>query len=413
MTRHHLPALLSPALALLLASGCVIIADGTTDTAGESSSDSDSDSDSDGGEALLELDGACGAMGVGDDLAVITTDFVSGGVSVAHADMSVDVDVATATTDTVAIGHGGDLYLVHRYGTNRIDVADAGDWSIRASYDVTVDGVAEPNPQALVFAGAGDNSGLGVLTLLGAPEIQLLDLAGDAPTKVGSVDISAFADADGNPEAGAAIACGSIVVVGVQRLDPNFLPVDSSYLIAVDTATEAAIDLDPDTEGLQGLELAGAWPRQLRADPGDPSGETILVLTSGIERIHVPTMTRSWAVDAADLEAVGVAGFAPQGFVTDAAGGVAYLIATDGVWPASAVWRLSLDDENPSAPEKIISGLVTNDNTLERVGDQLWVGDANPAASGMRVWDLAQDPPLELTSSPLGTGLPPYTVAKI
>ncbi|MEZ4381689.1 MAG: hypothetical protein R3A79_10085 [Nannocystaceae bacterium] len=412
MTRHLLPALLPPALALL-SSGCVIIADGTTATAGESSSDSDSDSDSGGDAPLLALDGPCGPTSVGDELAVITTDFVNGGVSVAHADMSVDVDVVAATTDTVATGHGGDLFLLHRYGFNAIDVVDGGDWSIRASYDVAVDGVAEPNPQALVFASAGEHSGHGVLTLLGAPELQILDLAGDAATKVGSVDISAFADADGNPEAGAAIACGSIVLVGIQRLDAAFVPVDSSYIIAVDTATESAIDLDPDTEGLQGLELAGAWPRQIRVDPGDPSGETILVLTAGIERIHVPTMTRSWAVDAAELAAVGVAGFAPQGFVTDAAGDVAYLIATDGAWPASAVWRLSLDADTPSAPEKIISGLMTNDSTLERVGDQLWVGDANPAASGMRVWDLAQDPPAELTSSPLDTGLPPYTVARI
>lgn len=392
-------------LTLSLTNACVIIGDGDSETAGDTASTSDSDSDS-GDDELVPLDGPCGgAPASPSKIAVVTNDYVNGGLSIADAAMSVDVDVAATTTDTVATGHAGDLYLIHRYGFNAIDVLDSSSWATKGSFDVSVDGVAEPNPQSLVFA----SDGLGYLTLFGAPEIQVVDFQGAAPTKVGSIDISAFADDDGNPEAGVAIACGSTLLVGIQRLDPTYAPVDQSYLLAIDTASQSAIDLDPDAEGVQGLALEGAWPRQIRADPSDPSGETILVLTSGIERIHVPTASRSWAVSAESLEAVGITGFDTQAFVTDDAGENAYLSATDGTYPASAIYRLNLQDDT-AAPEKLLSGVSTLDRAIERMGDQLWVGDATSEATGLRVWDLSVDPPTEMTAAPLDTGLPPHSL---
>ena len=398
-------AALLPLTLALLTGACAIIGDGDGETASDSDSGDDSDS---GGDELVPLDGPCGgAPTTPSNIAVVTNDFVNGGLSIADAAMSVDVDVAPTSTDTVATSHVGDLYLLHRYGFNSVDVLDSASWTVKGSFDVAVDDVPEPNPQSLVFAG----DGLGYLTLFGAPEIQVIDFQGAAPTKVDSINISAFADDDGNPEAGVAIACGSTLIVGIQRLDPTYAPVDSSYLLAIDTASHSAIDLDPNTEGVQGLALEGAWPRQIRVDPSDQSGETILVLTSGIERIHVPTASRSWAVSAESLEAAGITGFDTQAFVTDDAGQVAYLSATDGTYPASAIYRVSIDDAAPAAPEKLISGISTLDRAIERMGDQLWVGDATVDASGLRVWDLSTDPPTEMTTDPLDTGLPPHTLA--
>jgi len=412
--------LLFPLLFPLLLSGpgCVVIGDGESESGSGSDSDSgsgsgsDSDSDSDS-EPLLPLDGPCGASTPTERLAVITTDFASGGVSIADATMSVDVDVANATTDTLATGHLGDLYLIHRYGFNSIDVLSADTWSTRGSYDVVVDGVPEPNPQSLVFPGDGASQTIGYLTLFGAAQLQIIDFDGDAPEQIGSVDLSVFADDDGNPEAGVAIACGSTVLVGIQRLDPTFTPVDSSYIVAIDSVSQSPIDLDPMTDGMQGLALEGAWPRQIRVDPADPSGETILVLTSGIERVHVPSATRSWAVTAESLEAAGILGFANQAFVTDEAGEVAYITAADGDYPAAAVYRVGIDGAAPTTPEKLISGIATRERSLERMGQELWVGDASQDASGLRVWDLSMDPPVEMTAAPLDTGLPPYTVVAL
>ncbi|MCB9701565.1 MAG: hypothetical protein H6711_06730 [Myxococcales bacterium] len=409
-TRPRDFALAAPLLLLLACTG----GSATSESEGATDSDSDTgaatDSDTEGAPTILELDGPCqGPVADPSRLAVITTDFVNGSLSVADAAaMSVSLDVAAATTDTLATWADGRLYLVHRFGFNAIDVLDGASWAKVGSHMVSVDGVAEPNPQTLVI---GDD-GLAYLTLFGAPEVQVLDLAGGGG-EVGTIDLSAFADDDGNPEAGVAIACGSTLIVGIQRLDPSFTPVDQSYLVALDMTLGTAIDLDPSADGIQGLALAGSWPRQIRVDPADPSGETILVLTSGIERIHLPSATREWALAAADLEAAGIAGFAPQAFVTDAAGEVAYLAASDGEWPAAAVFRAGLDGRAPTAPEKVISGIATHEKVLERIGDRLWVGDTTPGASGLRVWDLAAGAPTEVTAAPLDTGLPPYTLLPI
>ncbi|MEZ4454100.1 MAG: hypothetical protein R3B09_31890 [Nannocystaceae bacterium] len=390
------------ALALPACSGGAGESDTDTDTASTSESESESDTTTDtaGDTAGVELDGACeGPLAEGGRLAVVGTDFVTGSVSsVDVATSEVTLDVAAATTDTVAVAHGDALYLIHRYGTNRVDVVGGG------SYSVVVDGVAEPNPQALAVGA----DGLGYLTLFGAPEVQIIDL-GAAPSKVGAIPLTDFADADGNPEAGVAIACGTRLVVGVQRL-VDFAPVDHSILVVLDTGARAVIDVDPATEGVQGIELLGAFPRQIRVDPADPSGATLLVLTDGIERVHLPTATSTWATDRAALEAAGLTGYAPQAFVVDAAGTVAYLTAADGDYPGAAVWRIGLDGGAPTTPEKLIVGVASSEKLLERIGDTLWVGDASPDQSGLRTWDLGVDPPVETTTSPLSTGLPPYTM---
>ena len=400
------PALrLAPlALALAACSGDDAATAGSTTDAGTTAVDTDTTT---AGADLLAVDGAClGPVDAPTRLAVITTDFASGGLSVADvAARSVAVDVAAATTDTVATWYDGKLYLVHRYGYNRLDAVDGATWALLGGVDVDVDaGVAEPNPQALAVA----DDGRGYLTLLGAPEVQVFDLSGDAPKKTGALDLSAFADDDGSPEAGVAIACGSYLVVGIQRL-VDFTPVDVSSLVVLDRRSGAVVDLDPATPGDQGIPLAGAWPRQIRVDPADPSGHTLLVLTTGLERVHLPTATREWAIPDTTLIAAGITGFAPQAFALDATGDTVYLAAGDGEYPSAAVWRIAAD----AAPEKIIGGIATSEKVLERVGDELWVGDTTPGSAGLRVFDLGAATPAEITATPLGTGLPPYTILAI
>jgi len=386
-------------------SGGAATTDTDTDTTGAGA---DTDTDTSDSAPLLELDGACrGPLEDPARIAVITTDFMSGGLSVADvAARTIQAGVAPATTDTVGTWHDGKLYLIHRYGYNRIDALDGASWQLLGGVDVSAAGVAEPNPQALAVA----EDGRGYLTLFGAPELQIFDLAGPAPAKLGAIDLSPLADADGNPEAGVAIACGSYLVVGIQRL-VDYVPVDHSYLVVLDRDSQQIVDLDPATPGPQGIQLAGAFPRQIRVDPRDPSGHTLLVLTGGLERVHLPSAARTWAIDQDRLAAVGLTGFAAQAFTLDASAQIAYLAAADGDYPGAAVWQIALDSD--AAPQKIISGIATSEKVLERVGAQLWVGDTSPGRAGVRAFDLASTPPTELTAAPLDAGLPPYTFVPI
>lgn len=395
---------ISLSLSLSLAAACSGGgADTDTDTATTGAETDTSDN-----APLIDLDGPCrGPLVDPARIAVITTDFVNGGLSLADvAARTINPDVAAATTDTVGAWHDGKLYLVHRYGYNRIDALDGASWQLLGGVDVSAAGVAEPNPQALAVA----DDGRGYLTLFGAPELQIFDLAGSTPAKIGAIDLSPFADADGNPEAGVAIACGSHLIVGVQRL-VDFAPVDHSYLVVLDRDSEQIVDLDPQTPGPQGIQLAGAFPRQIRVDPRDPSGHTLLVLTAGLERVHLPTAARTWAIDQDRLAAVGLTGFAAQAFTLDATGQIAYIAAADGDYPGAAIWQFTLDSD--AAPQKIISGIATSEKVLECVGDALWVGDTTPGGAGVRIFDLTSATTAELTQAPLATGLPPYTFIPI
>lgn len=135
-----------------------------------------------------------------------------------------------------------------------------------------------------------------------------------------------------------------------------------------------------------------------------------MVLTSGIERVDLAHGTSSWAVDPAVLAAAGVDGFDPIGFSVSADGTSVDLLATDGDYPAAAVFRVRLGEQAASA-EKLIPGLTARDKSIERVGDALWVGDAAPGNPRLRRFDLGQDPPVE--ADPIATPGDPYLLLAI
>lgn len=356
----------------------------------------------------LELDLPCDfGPESADALALITNNFVdpAGLARVDLAGPTLTPDLLPATTDTVLGASADHLVMVHRYGTNRLDLVSRADWSLVGSAAVAAPGVAEPNPQGVVF----DAEGLAYVPLFGAPAVQIYDFS-RAPGDwlAGSVDLSPFADDDGSPEAGSALVCGRTLFVGIQRL-VDFMPVDRSYLVALDLDERAPIDLDPGAEGTQAIELLGPWPKQFRRDPGDPAGHTALVLTSGVERVDLTTATSTWAVPPERLAAAGLDAFDLSSFVLAADGASIYLAATDGEYPAQAVFHVGLGDAAPQTPVKIIAGLSSGDRMLERLGDTLWVGDAAADAPRVRAWDLAGAAPAEIEAGGLAAPSAPWT----
>lgn len=336
-------------------------------------------------------------------LAVITNNFTDPAalhvLDLATGELT--ADVAPATSDPALAWGDGKLALIGRFGFNNLEILDGAEWTSLATLPVAVDGVAEPNPQALTFAA----DGRAYLTLFASPAVQIFDFARPAAENpIGALDLADFADADGSPEAGVALACGDVLFVGVQRL-VDFAPVDQSFLVPLDLAAGAPIDLDSATDGPQAIALQGPWPKQFRRDPADPSGHTALVLTSSLERVDLTTGAVTWAVDPARLTALGIDGFDPQSFAVSADGAAAYLVATDGDFPASAVFRLGLTDADDA---RLVEGLATYEKVLEIAGDTLWVADADPAMPRLRSFDLTQSPPAE--ADPIALPGQPYLV---
>ena len=348
------------------------------------------------------LDGPC-TVSVQDPtrLVVTTTDFSTGAVSVVDLSThTVTADVALASTDAIPFSHRGDVLIVNRYGYDYIDRLDAAHgFALMGEYPAMVDGFVSTNPQSVAFR----QDGIAMVPLFGEPYVFLYDftlVAGDA--LVGSVDLSRFADDDGNPELALAFACGSTVFVAAQRLDPWFLPADTEILVPIDGPSCAAHD--------EPIELLGHYARQVRADPSSPDGLTVLVLTTGVERVDLASRSVSWAVDEALLDAAGIGGeYQPLAFAIHRDQTI-YLAAFNAAFTSVDIWRVSLSGAQQL--ERVLTGFMAAEKTLEVVGDDLWLGDTMGGAEGMRVFHLATEPPTAV-AGPLDVGLPPYSVVAI
>ncbi len=359
--------------------------------------------DGDTGGPLLPLDAPCtlGPAAPGR-LAVITNDFIDP-ASVHVLDLATRAltpDIAASPSDPALAWGDGKLVVIGRFGINTLEVLDDETYAPLAKLAVAIDGVLDANPQALTFG----PDGRAYLSAFASALLPIYDLdQPPADALVGSVDLAGFADRDGSPEPGVSFTCGGTLFVGIQRL-VNFVPIDRNQLVAIDLTRGAPIDLDPGTAGPQGLTLLGTWAKQVRLDPADPTGHTVLVLTSGVERVDLTGAGASWAVTPEVFASVGVDGYDLQAFEVATDGASAFILATDGDYPTSALFKVALD--GGAAPTTLVSGLTTRERAIERAGDRLWIGDADPENPRLRVLDLGQDPPLE--EEPVATPGAPY-----
>lgn len=344
-------------------------------------------------------------------LVLTTTDFVTGAITAVDlADGSVEPDVAVGSTDAVPFGHDDRVLVLHRYQIDRIDVLDPASWSLAAQHAVPSTGPSA-NPQGVAF----DADGHAWVTSFAEPTLLALDLARPpAEAEVARVDLSGFADADGNPEASLAVACGDLLLVSAQRLDPAFVPHGPDVLVAIDPARAEAIDLDPATAAADPLPLLGGWVRQLRRDPSDAQGRTLLALSTGIERIELRSGRRSWVVSPDAMDEAGIGGrLQPQAFDVDDAGELAYLAAYDPDFSQVRLYRVSLvADGEPAVPEPFAEGYDSVERTLELAGTSLWYGSTRAGAPGLWRFDVSGDVPRRV-AGPLATGLAPYSMVAI
>jgi hypothetical protein len=361
----------------------------------------------------LVLDGPC-TLDIESPtrLMVTTTDFATGAVSIVDAvTMTVDADVALGSTDAIPSWHDGVGLLVHRYQVDEVQVLDPSRaWATVADVPIEAACSVAANPQAIAFA----DDGRGYVTQLDVPELAVLDPdAAPGFARVSTIDLRGIPDDDGNPDFGAAVACGSIVWVVAQRLDERFARVGPDELFAIDPAAGGPVDLDATTPGVQGLRSAGAWLRQLRRDPTDPRAHTLLGLSTGIERFGLEDGAVGWAVAPDRFAAAGIGEpLQPQAFAVDAAGTQAFVAAYDRDFSQVRLYRVGLDDAAPQIPEPFADGFDSVERTLERVGDRLWYGSTRRTAPGLWIFDLGADPPIAI-AGPLSTGLPPYSLVAI
>lgn len=351
-------------------------------------------------------------------LVVTSTDFNTGAVGLIDLDtLVVHPDLALASSDAVPVVDGGRVFVINRFGFDWIDELDPDD-ALALVHEVAIEPASVPtsaNPHGLRLA--GDHAAW--LTLHGAGELQRLrfpTLTAAIPHADVAVDLRAFADADGIPELSLAIDCGDdLTFVSAQRIDRDaWVASDPTLLIPVRTPADgdaATFDFDEDHDGPDGFALLGTGVGPWRLDPDDPSGRTIVLLDSGLERVDLAAGTSSWLVDEAVFAERGMTHLHLSGFDYDGQGRIWLSIADPDY--DFGLWLVEPDGEGGAELSVGIEGLKSVTGELEIVGDLALFPDTTTGASGIRVFDLSGDEIVERPESPLPVGLPPMSLAPL
>lgn len=324
---------------------------------------------------------------------VTATDFQTGSFALVGLDPPFPVQPAQPQrrlgADPVARVFGRRVYVVNRFGSDNVQVLDAAEGFRTIVQCSTGNG---SNPQDIAF-----RSGLqAYVPLLARPWLLRVNPhpAQDCRDFIqGRIDLSAFADADGSPEANQAAVVGNRLFVTLERLE-NFAPVRKGMLVVVDTTDDtliAAVELTARNPfGMtKGLTVRGDY---LYVSLVGQFG----VADGGIEAVHVGTLQSAGLV----LTEQELGGDVTDFVLVDDNTGYAIVSAPD--FSTSLVrFRLQTREVVPVLP----SSEGFSDIELSPRG-HVFLADRNLRRPGVRIFAASDG--AELTAAPLFTGLPPF-----
>ena len=223
------------------------------------------------------------------------------------------------------------------------------------------------------------------ISLHGGSEVVRVDAySGEVQARI---DLSAL-DTDGNPDMTKMIRRGDRLYVLCERLGAP-----TGTIAVIDMRTESALDMEPATPGLQGLELGGLAPTCLLG-----LGERLIVPTSeGIEELDPVSRGRRVLLTAAELGGV-VQGIAlrsnRQGYAAVQAGEAFHVVPVDLLARTAGAPLTGLTGGR-------INDLVIDDNRLIVADDGTFEFDF---AAGLYIYDVDTG---SLLAGPIDTGQKP------
>lgn len=155
-----------------------------------------------------------------------------------------------AGPNAVARSANGRVYVVSR-DDGTITVIDVKSWTVSDTFALGAG--SEPRDISVI-----DTTRAYVTR---ATSSHLLRLNPSTGTTTDVVDLSVFADADGVPEMNTMAMSGNMLFVQLRRMDTNNQFVPPAMLAVVDLTTETIVDADPDTAGVQAIQLQGTAPK--------------------------------------------------------------------------------------------------------------------------------------------------------
>ncbi len=188
----------------------------------------------------------------GGTIVMTLSDYATGNTAVYDTETKAFSDnVLPHHNDAFAKTDGTSLYIIEAMGADSIikyDPSEIGEGKEIYQYSVG----ENANPHDIVFVGSK-----AYVILYNSDKIWVVDpnAANEASFKTGEIDISAWADADGFPEAHMAFVYDDMVYVVLQMYDLTSWTSGTPVLIKIDPATDTIVDMDESVEGVQGVEL--------------------------------------------------------------------------------------------------------------------------------------------------------------
>lgn len=322
---------------------------------------------------------------------VVTTDYISGGVTALQNDgNTVSLDLLSIWPDNWVAAHGEFVYILERFGADNIIKLPANNIGPSAVvYQYSVGNGS--NPQEMVFV----SDRKAYVSRLNKPALWIVDpgAASEAAFKLGEVDLSAYADGDGLPEASPMAVVDGKLYVGCQRLDQNggWTPLDAR-LVVIDTATDQII---------KAIVLERGNPHAMAAHAGKLyvtcEGDALDPTDGGIEVVDIATDSYEGVlVSESDLGG-NVGGLAIR---SDAK---AYVVA--GGYDESWVARYAVYPFDPLSGQvgSPLAGATAAAEVALGGNGVLYVADRSADQPGIYTYDASDN----LISGPISTGLPP------
>jgi hypothetical protein len=316
---------------------------------------------------------------------VLTTDFTTGSYSAVNTSTrSSTSSIGSVFSDAVARASGGLVYVINRLGADNVQALDPASGYSTVLQFSTGSGM---NPQDIAFASASK----AYISLLGSTDVLIVDPSTGQQT--GAINLSAYADADGLPEASQLAVKGDKLFIAAQNIY-NWAPSGTSRVIVADANTGAIM-----------ADVALPYQNQTGSFVELPSGK-LAIACAGNYGVNDGGLA---IIDPAALTA------SAGGITEEALGGDLISVVMDTETTGFAV-------VSDSSFNTILKKFNTATGAVSDVystqgyklfgmalnGGELWVSDRTDANPGVRIFDSSTG--AQLTSTPISVGLPPVSI---
>ncbi len=316
---------------------------------------------------------------------VLTSDFTTGSYAVVNtSSRSATSNIGSVYGDSSARANDGLVYVINKLGADNVQALDpASGYSTVRQFSVG----SGTNPQDIAFASAGK----AYISLLGSSDVLIVDPSTGLQT--GAINLSAYTDADGLPEASQLAIKDGQLFIAAQNLY-YWAPAGTSRVIVADANTGAVT-----------ADIALPYQNQTGPFVELPSGK-LAIACVGNYGVNDGGLV---IIDPAALTA------STGGITEEALGGDIISVAMDTETTGFAVVSdssfntvLKKFDTATGAVSEVYStqgyklfGMAIN-------GDELWVADRTDTSPGVRIFNVSTG--AQATSSPVSVGLPPVSI---